>query len=39
MHLNRGLDWNEIAGAIEDAYAEIAPKSLVEQVARERGAA
>jgi hypothetical protein len=31
VHLDRGLDWNEIAGAIEDAYAEIAPKSLVEQ--------
>src|SRR4029078_2900101 len=23
VHLNTGLDWNEIAGAIEDAYAEI----------------
>ena len=31
VHLNTGLDWNEIAGAIEDAYAEIAPKSLVER--------
>src|SRR4051794_25448116 len=31
VHLNRGLDWNEIGGAIEEAYAEIAPKSLVEQ--------
>ena len=20
VHLNRGLDWNEIAGAIEEAY-------------------
>jgi hypothetical protein len=27
--LNRGLDWNEIAGAIEDAYASVAPASLV----------
>jgi hypothetical protein len=34
VHLNRGLDWNEIAGAIEDAYAQIAPKSLVEQARR-----
>ena len=34
VHLNRGLDWNEIAGAIEDAYAEVAPKSLVEQARR-----
>lgn len=31
VHLNRGLDWNEIAGAIEDAYCEVAPKSLVER--------
>ncbi len=34
VHLNRGLDWDAIAGAIEDAYAEVAPKSLVEQAAR-----
>ena len=34
VHLNRGLDWNEIAGAIEDAYAEIAPRSLLERAAR-----
>jgi hypothetical protein len=31
VHLNRGLDWNEIAGAIEDAYATVAPESLVER--------
>ena len=31
VHLNRGLDWNEIAGAIEEAYCEVAPKSLVER--------
>ena len=37
VHLNRGLDWNEIAGAIEDAYAEVAPKSLVEQARRAAG--
>jgi hypothetical protein len=24
-------DWNEVEGAIEDAYARIAPKSPVEQ--------
>ena len=29
-------EWNEIAGAIEDAYAQIAPKSLVELASRER---
>ena len=31
VHLNTGLDENEIAGAIEDAYACIAPNALVEQ--------
>jgi hypothetical protein len=31
VHLNTGLDWNEIAGAIEEAYCEIAPRSLVER--------
>ena len=30
VHLNRGLHWNEIAGAIEDAYVTVAPKRLVE---------
>ena len=32
VHLNQGLDWNEIAGAIEEAYLTIAPKRLVKQV-------
>ena len=36
VRLDRGLGWNEIAGAIEDAYATVAPKSLVEAAARER---
>jgi hypothetical protein len=27
--LDRGLDFNEIAGAIEDAYCVVAPKRLV----------
>jgi hypothetical protein len=36
VHLDRGLDWNEIAGAIEGAYAEVAPKSLVERARTER---
>jgi hypothetical protein len=31
VHLNRGLDWNEIAGALEEAYCEVAPESLVER--------
>ena len=30
VRLDRCLDWNEIAGAIEDAYACIAPNALVE---------
>ena len=25
-----GVDWNELAGIVEDAYAEIAPAKLVE---------
>ena len=30
MRLDRGLDWNELAGILEDAYAEVAPPKLVE---------
>jgi hypothetical protein len=30
MRLDRALDWNELAGIVEDAYAEIAPPGLVE---------
>jgi hypothetical protein len=30
VRLDRGLDWNEIAGIVEDAYAEVAPARLVE---------
>jgi hypothetical protein len=37
VHLDRGLDFNEIAGAIEDAYAEVAPASLVERARADRG--
>jgi hypothetical protein len=37
VRLDRGLDWNEIAGAIEDAYALIAPKRLVEAATANRG--
>jgi hypothetical protein len=32
VHLNKGLDWDAIAGAIEDAYLTVAPKRLVKQV-------
>jgi hypothetical protein len=30
MRLDRGLDWDEIAGIAEDAYALVAPPKLVE---------
>jgi hypothetical protein len=30
VRLDRALDWNEIAGIAEDAYAEVAPARLVE---------
>ena len=30
MRLDRALDWNELAGIVEDAYAEIAPPKLME---------
>jgi hypothetical protein len=36
--LDRGLDWDELAGIAEDAYAEVAPSRLVE-AARLGGAA
>ena len=37
VRLDRGLDWNELAGIAEDAFAEIAPASLVEAAARQPG--
>jgi hypothetical protein len=30
VRLDRGLDWNELAGIVEDAFAEVAPPKLVE---------
>ena len=30
--LNDGADWDEIAGIVEDAFATVAPKSLLEQL-------
>ena len=30
MRLDRGLDWEELAGIVEDAYAEVAPATLVK---------
>ena len=31
MRLDRGFDWDEVAGIAEDAYAEVAPARLVER--------
>jgi hypothetical protein len=30
VRLDRDLDWNEVAGIVEDAYADVAPAKLVE---------
>jgi len=35
VRLDRGLDWNELAGIAEDAFSEIAPPRLVEAAARQ----
>ena len=37
VRLDRGLDANELAGIVEDAYAEVAPAKLVEAAARQPG--
>ena len=34
FRLDRALDWDELAGIVEDAYAEVAPPKLVEQMSR-----
>ncbi|HMJ00388.1 MAG TPA: MmcQ/YjbR family DNA-binding protein [Gaiellaceae bacterium] len=34
VRLDRGLDWDELAGIVEDAYAEVAPTKLVELAQR-----
>jgi hypothetical protein len=34
VRLDRGLDWNELAGIVEDAFAEVAPARLVEAAAK-----
>lgn len=36
VRLDRGLDWDELAGILEDAFAEVAPSALLRQ-AREDG--
>jgi hypothetical protein len=33
VRLDRGVDWDELAGIVEEAFAEVAPASLVEQAA------
>jgi hypothetical protein len=30
LRLDRGIEWDEVAGILEDAYAEVAPAKLVE---------
>jgi hypothetical protein len=34
VRLDRGLDWGELQGIAEDAYAEVAPAKLVEAARR-----
>jgi hypothetical protein len=34
VRLDRGLDWDELAGIVEDAFAQVAPQKLVEAAAR-----
>ena len=36
VRLDRGLHWDELAGIVEDAYAEVAPRKLVEAARQER---
>jgi hypothetical protein len=34
VRLDRGLDWEELAGIVEDAFAEVAPPKLVQSASR-----
>jgi hypothetical protein len=34
VRLDRDVDWDEIAGIVEDAYRQVAPKTLVQQLDR-----
>jgi hypothetical protein len=34
VRLDRGFDWDELAGILEDAFAEVAPARLVEEAAK-----
>ena len=38
VRLDRGLDWEELAGSAEDACADVAPAKLVEAARRGGGA-
>jgi hypothetical protein len=31
IRLDRGVDWDELAGIVEDAFATVAPKSLLRE--------
>ena len=33
VRLDRGLDWDEIRGIVEDAFCTVAPKKLVDELA------
>ena len=33
VRLDRGLDWDELTGIVEDAFVEVAPRALVERAA------
>jgi hypothetical protein len=37
FRLDRAFEWDELAGIVEDAYAEIAPAKLVEAASRRSG--
>ncbi len=34
LRLDVGLDWDEVAGIVEDAYAEVAPPKLLDEARR-----
>ena len=33
VRLDRGLDWDELRGIVEDAFCTVAPKKLVDELA------
>jgi hypothetical protein len=37
VRLDRGFDWDELAGIAEDAFAEVAPPKLVDEARRAHG--